>query len=193
MQRNNFLPSEDRCVVLADMELECDNIPVKMSSPPANHEVKAFLSRCACTKHEVDDIFERDVVHMKHAQSLVARNNEEWADWSKSVSPRVELSITPCLSITSGGKGYDDKSSGSRIMMNCTRVLSELFEDDSSSNENSIGASLVNELAESSHEHTRKTEQLFFVNSLRRMSTKCLSCMKSIKCSYTTFLQTRQI
>ena len=73
---NDFLPSEDQYVVLADMELECDNIPVKMSSPLANHEVKAFLSRCACTKHEVDDIFERDVVHMKHAQ----RNNEEWAD-----------------------------------------------------------------------------------------------------------------
>ena len=126
---NDFLPSEDLYAVLAVMQLGCDNIPVKMSSPPANYEVKAFLSRCTCTKHEVNDLIERDVVHMKHAQSLVARNNKEWADWNKSVSPRLELSITPCL-ITSKGKGYDDKTSGSRIIMNCKRVLSELFEDD---------------------------------------------------------------
>ena len=162
---NDFLPSEDLHAVLADMELGCDSIPVKMSSPPANNEVKALLSRCSRTKQEVDDIIERDVVHiMKHAQSLVARNNKEWADWNKSLSARFELSITPCL-ITSKGKGYDDKSSGSRIMMNCKRVLSELFGDDSSRNENSIGSSLANELAEGIHEHTRKTEQLFFCES----------------------------
>ena len=66
---NNFLPSEDLYAVLADIELGCDNIPVEMSSPPANHEIKAFLSRCTCTKHEVDNIIERDDVHMKHARS----------------------------------------------------------------------------------------------------------------------------
>ena len=120
---------------------------------PANHEVKALLSGCTCTKHEVDDIIERNVVHMKHAQSLVARNNKEWADWNKSVSPRLELSITPCL-ITSKGKGYDDKTSGSRIIMNCKRVLSELFEDDSRRNENSIGASLACELADGMQSRT---------------------------------------
>ena len=49
--------------------------------------------------------------------------------------------------------------------MNCKRVLSELFEDDSRRNENSIGASLANELADGSHEHTRKTEQLLFCES----------------------------
>ena len=164
-ESDDFLPSEDLYAVLADMELGCDNIPVKMSSPPANNEVKALLSRVSCTKQEVDDIIERDVVHiMKHAQSLVARNNKEWADWNKSQSARFELSITPCL-MTSKGKGYDDKSSGSRIMMNCKRVLSELFEDDSSRNEKSIDASLANELADGSHEHTRKTEQLFFCES----------------------------
>ena len=146
------------------MELGCDNIPVKMSSPPANNEVKALLSRCSSTTHEVDDIIERDLVHMKHAQSLVARNNKEWADWNKSLSARFEWPITPCL-ITSKGKGYDDKSSGSWIIMNCKRVLSELFEDVSSRNENSIGSSLANELAEGIHEHTRKTEQLFFCES----------------------------
>ena len=125
------------------MELGCDNIPMKVSSPPANHEVKAFLSRCSCTKHEIDDIIERNVVHMKHAQSLVAQTNKKWADWNKSQSPRVELSLTPCP-ITPKGKGYDDKPSGSLIMMTCKRVLSELFEDDSSRNQNSIGASLAN-------------------------------------------------
>ena len=46
-------------------------------------------------------------------------------------------------------------------MMNCKRIWSELFEDDSRRNVNSIGASLAKELAEGSHEHTRKTEQLF--------------------------------
>ena len=153
MSCNDFLSSEDLYAV-----------PVKMSSPPANHEVKAFLSRCSCTKHEVDDIIERDDVRMKHAQSLVARNNKEWADWNKSVSPRVELSITPSL-IASKGKGYDDKSSGSRIMMNCKRVLSQLFEDDSSRNENSVSASLANDFPGGSQEHTRKTEQLSFCES----------------------------
>ena len=94
---NDFLPSEDLHAVLADMELGCDNIPVEMSSPPANHEIKAFPSRCTCTKHEVDDIIERDDFHMKHARSHVARNTKEMADWSKSLSPRAEWSITPCL------------------------------------------------------------------------------------------------
>ena len=163
-ESDDFLPSEDLYAVLADMELGCDNIPVKMSSPPANNEVKALLSRVWCTKHEVDDIIERDVVHMKHTRGLLPRNNKEWTHWNKSVSPRVEWSITPCL-ITSKGKGYDDKSSGSRIMMNCKRVLSELFEDDSSRNENSIGSFLANELTEGIHEHTRKTEQLSFCES----------------------------
>ena len=64
--------------------------------------------------------------------------------------------------ITSKGKGDDDKSSGSQVMK---RILSELFEDDSRGNENSIGASLANELAEGRHEHTRKTQQLFFCKS----------------------------
>ena len=163
-ESDDFLPSEDLYAVLADMELGCDNIPVKMSSPPANNEVKALLSRVSCTKHKVDDIIERDVVHMKHTRGLVARNNKEWADWNKSLSARFEFSITTCQHV-SKGKGHDDKSSGSRIMMNCKRVLSELFEDDSSRNENSIGSSLANELAEGIHEHTRKTEQLFFFES----------------------------
>ena len=50
-------------------------------------------------------------------------------------------------------------------MMNSKRVLSELFEDDSSRNENSIGSFLANELAEGIHEHMRKTEQLSFCES----------------------------
>ena len=71
---NDFLPSEDLYAVLADIELGCDNIPVEMSSPPASHEVKAFLRRCTCTKHEVDDIIERD--HMKHARSHVGETTK---------------------------------------------------------------------------------------------------------------------
>ena len=52
-------------------------------------------------------------------------------------------------------------------MMNWKRILSELFEDDSRRNENRIGASLANELAEGRHEHTREIQQLFFCESLK--------------------------
>ena len=62
---NDFLPSEDLYAVLADMKLGYDSRKPRSQS---------LLSRCTCTKHEVDDVIERNVVHMKHAQSLVARN-----------------------------------------------------------------------------------------------------------------------
>lgn len=168
VERDN-ISSEDLYAVLVDSELGCDNIAAKMLSPPANHEVKTFLSRFTCAKHDVDDIIKRDDVHMKNAQSLVARNSKEWTDGDRSVSPRVECSITPCL-ITSKGKGYEDKSSGSRIMMNCKRVLSELFEDDSSKDDNCIGTSLISEFTESNQEHTRQTEQFFLCESADEMS-----------------------
>ena len=128
---------------------------------------------------------------LKHAQGLVARNNKEWADWNKSVSPRVELCITPCL-ITSKRKGYDDKSLGSRIIMNCKRVLSELFK--MTKEEMRIASALLWQMSwPMAVTNIRgKRNSSSFVNPLKRTSTICPSYMRRIECSYMTFLQTRQ-
>ena len=61
--------------------------------------------------------------------------------------------------------------------MNCKRVLSELFEDDSRRNENSIGASLANELADGSSIRGKRNSSSF-VNPLKRTSTICPSYMR---------------